>query len=306
MNHLPLLVRREFWEHRAFVIAPAAVAVIVLLGAMFGPMDLGDALAMLAEHPELRDDSGLMQKHVAIVGGVLTALALPWAIVVGCVIVFYLLDCLYADRKDRSVLFWKSLPVSDLSTVLSKLVTAAVVLPLLAFGATVVTNLLLAVIESIRSSMGGHNVWSLVWVPYPWFAAHALILYSIIVAMLWYLPIVAWLLLISAWARRAVILWAVLPPLMVMFFEEVIFDTSYFARVLGHRFVGWIDAALQSDPFGERLLIMDGEVTQWSARLGSIIDPAGFIASPGLWIGIAVAGLLIWAAIEARRHRTEN
>jgi ABC-2 type transport system permease protein len=300
MNHLPLLVRREFWEHRAFVIAPAVVAVIVLLGAMFGHMDFGGASIKFLERPEL------MEKHVAILGGILTALALPYLIAVGCVIVFYLLDCLYADRKDRSVLFWKSLPVSDRSTVLSKLVTAAVVLPLLTFGAIVVTNLAFGLIESIRSSMGGHDIWALVWEPYAWFAAHALILYGIIAAMLWYLPLVAWLLLVSAWARRAVILWAVLPPLMVMFLEEVLFDTAYFAGMLRDRFVGWIDAALQSDPSGERLLIMDGEATQWSARLESIIDPAGFIASPGLWIGIAVAGLLVWVAIEARRRRTEN
>jgi ABC-2 type transport system permease protein len=293
-------VRREFWEHRAFVIAPAVVAGILLLGATFGHMELGGASMKFLERPDL------MEKHVAIVGVILTALALPYAIAVGCVIVFYLLDCLYADRKDRSVLFWKSLPVSDRSTVLSKLVTAAVVLPLLTFGAIVVTNFAFALIQSIRSSIGGHNIWALVWEPYAWFGAHALILYGIVAAVLWYLPLIAWLLLVSAWARRAVILWAVLPPLAVMFLEEVLFDTSHFAGMLRDRFVGWIDAAMQSNPAGERLIIMDGETTKWSPRLESIVDPAGFVASPSLWIGIAVAGLLVWAAIAIRRHRTEN
>ncbi|HEY4644993.1 MAG TPA: hypothetical protein VIH25_01810 [Steroidobacteraceae bacterium] len=300
MNHLPLLVRREFWEHRAFVIAPAVVAAILLLGAMFGHMDFGGASVKFTEQPEL------MEKHVAIIGGILTALALPYVIVIGCVIVFYLLDCLYADRKDRSVLFWKSLPVSDRSTVLAKLVTAAVVLPLLTFGAIVLSNFVFALIESIRSSIGGHDIWALVWEPYAWFGAHALILYGIVAAMLWYLPLVAWLLLVSAWARRAVILWAVLPPLMAMFLEKVLFDTSYFAGVLRGRFVGWIDAALRSDPSGERLIIIDGETTPWSARIESIVDPTGFLASPGLWIGIVVAGLFVWAAIVARRHRTDT
>lgn len=299
MNHLPLLVRREFWEHRAFLIAPAIVAVILLLGAMFGQADFGDVSARLLEKPDL------MSKQVAIVGGILSALALPYLIVMGCVMVFYLLDCLHADRKDRSVLFWKSLPVSDRSTVLAKLATAALVLPLLTFVAILATNLIFALIESIRFSIAGHDFWRFVWEPRAWFAAHALLLYVLVVVSLWYLPLIAWLLLVSAWARRAVILWVVLPPLMLLFLEEVLFDTGYFAALLRERFLGWFGLALNSAGSGEHMVIIDGERIPWSTRLGEILDPASFFSSPQLWLGLVAAALLVWAAIITRRHRTE-
>ncbi len=299
MNHLPLLVRREFWEHRAFVIAPAVVAVIVLLGAVFGEADFGDVQVRLLERPDL------MSKQVAIVGAILSALALPYLIVMGCVMVFYLLDCLHADRKDRSVLFWKSLPVSDGSTVLAKLATAALALPLLTFGAILATNLLFALIESVRFSIGGQDLWSFIWEPRAWFAAHALLLYGLVVVILWYLPIIAWLLLVSAWARRAVILWAVLPPLMLLFLDRMTFNSGYFARLLRERLFGWFDLAMNRAASGEHSMIIEGERIPWSTRLADILDPASFFSSPQLWLGLVAAALLVWAAIIARRHRTE-
>ncbi len=299
MNHLPLLIRREFWEHRAFLIAPAVVAAILFLGAMFGEADFGDMSVKLLERPDL------MSKQVAIIGGILSALAIPYLIVMGCVMVFYLLDCLHADRKDRSVLFWKSLPVSDRATVLAKLATAALVLPLLTFGAILATNLLFALIESIRFSIAGHDIWTFVWEPRAWFAAHALLLYVLVVVTLWYLPLIAWLLLVSAWARRAVILWAILPPLMLMFLEEVLFNTEYVATLLRDRFIGWFGLALQGVGSGEHTVIIDGERIPWSSQLEDILDPASFFSSPSLWLGLLAAALLIWATIVARRHRTE-
>lgn len=299
MNHLPLLIRREFWEHRAFVIAPAVVAAILFLGAMFGEADFGDVSVKLLERPDL------MSKQVAIVGGILSALAIPYLIVMGCVIVFYLLDCLHADRKDRSVLFWKSLPVSDRATVLAKLATAAVVLPLLTFITIVATNLLFGLIESIRFSIAGQDIWKFIWDPRAWISAHALLFYVLVVVTLWYLPLIAWLLLISAWARRAVILWAILPPLMLMFLEEVLFNTEYVATVLRDRFIGWFGLALNSSGSGQHTVIIHGERIPWSSRLEDILDPASFFSSPGLWLGLVAAALFIWTAIVARRHRAE-
>ena len=125
MNHMPLLVRREFWEHRSFVIAPAIVAAILLIGVTFGHVDFG-------AHDRIAG-AEFSSKAYGIMTGILSVVALPYLISMGFLTVFYLLDSLYADRKDRSVLFWKSLPVSDRETVISKLVVAAVVLPLMTF-----------------------------------------------------------------------------------------------------------------------------------------------------------------------------
>src|SRR5688500_3753928 len=42
---------------------------------------------------------------------------------------FYGLDALHGERRDRSILFWKSLPVSDRTPVLSKVLVMMAVLP---------------------------------------------------------------------------------------------------------------------------------------------------------------------------------
>jgi len=299
MSHLPLLVRREFWEHRSFFIAPAIVAVILLLGAMFGHIEFGHTSLNLLERPDF------VSKHYGIITGILAGLAVPYLISMSFLIVFYLLDSLYADRKDRSVLFWKSLPVSDTETVLSKLVVAAIVLPVLTFAAAVVTNLLFGLIESVRLSGTIQDVWRVIWLPRAWFSAHALLLYCLFVMMLWYLPILAWCLLVSAWARRAVILWASLPPLLLMLAEDVFLDTNYVTRILRDRFVGWFSLAINTNATAEHSMVLDGERIPMTQRLSDVLDPGTFFSSPGLWIGLIAAAAFLWGAILLRRRRSE-
>lgn len=302
MKHLPLLVRREFWEHRAFVIAPAVVAVIWLLVALFGVsgrVHFDGLPAHLIAEPDLT------AKAARGVAAALGAITLPFVIVMGVVIIFYLLDSLYADRRDRSVLFWKSLPVSDRATVLTKLATAALVLPAVMFVSALLTSVLVALIASIKLSIANPGIWALVWNPGVWLSAHALLLYVIVVAVLWYLPVFAYLLLVSAVAGRAVMLWAVLPPLGLMIAENAILPTDHVADLLGHRFGGWVDLALNRGSSGEHTLIIEGRHIPFSARLSEILDPATFFSSAGLWLGLLAAGLLMYAAISVRRHRSE-
>jgi ABC-2 type transport system permease protein len=295
---LALLVRREFWEHRAFVIAPAIVAAIMIVGAIAGSNDF-----VQVSH-DIPADTEWMKHRSAIVAGLLGLFAVPYAIVMGIVITFYLLDSLYADRKDRSVLFWKSLPLSDTTTVLSKLLTATVVLPLLTFGAVVVTNLLVAFISSVRLTGVEHlDVWSTVWNPIIWLRVHGVMLYALLACALWYLPIVAWLLLASAWARRGVLLWAALPPILAMIVEQVVLDTNYVQRLLAERFGGWLWYSF--NPEARHAIAVDGDRMPWPDRIGDLIDPVSYFTSPGLWGGLIVAGLLLWAAIIVRRRRSE-
>lgn len=288
---LKLMVRREFWEHRAFLFAPAIVAAIMVVGAIFGTNEL---------HVGDTPDPDWMQHSDKIVAVALSGLATPFVIVMCIVTIFYLLDSLYADRKDRSVLFWKSLPVSDVTTVSTKLLTATVVVPLLTFGVVIVTNLVVAFILSVRlSGAEALDVWNTVWQADIWFPVHGLMLYGLFVAILWYLPIIAWLLLASAYARRAVILWAALPPILAMIVEEIVFDTSYVAQLLRHRLVGWTQFGAHGD--GERIQI-DGESMDWPRSVGEFIDFGAFLASPGLWGGLIVAALLLYGTILIRRR----
>ena len=303
MNRMALLVRREFWEHRAFVIAPAIVAafwvLLALLLGIFGEFEVDELSQVMNNHPDLAE------KAPDAVAGLLVSLTIPFAIVMCVVALFYLLDSLYADRRDRSVLFWKSLPISDRSTVLSKLATVAVALPLLTFAAALVTNLLVALIACVRLSLEGIHIWNLLWNPGVWLAAHGIFLYAIAAAMLWYLPIFAYLLLVSASAGRAVMLWAVLPPLGLMLVEKIIFRTDYVADLLGDRFGGWVPLALNVGHRSEHAVVIDGERIPFSAHIGEVIDPVTFLGSPGLWLGLVAAALLTYAAIMVRRHRSD-
>lgn len=303
MKTMQLLVRREFWEHRAFVIAPAIVAVfwlmLALLLGIFGEFEVDELRAVMERHPHLEREAP------DALAGLLVSLTIPFAIVMCVVALFYLLDSLYADRRDRSVLFWKSLPVSDRSTVLSKLATVGVALPLVTFVAALATNLLVAFVACVRLSVEGVHIWHLLWNPVVWLAAHAIFLYALTAAVLWYLPLFAYLLLVSASAGRAVMLWAVLPPLGLMLVEKIIFRTDYFADLLGNRFAGWIPLALNIGHHSEHAVVIDGERIPFSAHIGEVIDPVAFLSSPGLWLGLLVAAALTYAAIMVRRHRSD-
>ena len=152
---------------------------------------------------------------------------------------FYCLDALHGERRDRSILFWKSLPVSDLTTVLSKASIPLVVLPLLTFAITVATQLIMLLLSSAVLLGSGLSVATL-WTQLSLFQMSLMLLYHLVtVHALWYAPIYGWLLLVSAWARRAPFLWAALPLLAIGVVEKIAFNTSHFAAMLGYRHRRW-------------------------------------------------------------------
>ena len=154
------------------------------------------------------------------------------------VAVFYCLDALHGERRDRSILFWKSLPVSDLTTVLSKASIPLVVLPLLTFAITVVTQLVMLMLSTVVL-LGSRQGLATLWTQLPFFQMSLMLLYHLVaVHSLWYAPIYCWLLLVSAWARRAPFLWAALPLLAIGIVEKIAFNSSHFAAMLGNRMDG--------------------------------------------------------------------
>jgi ABC-2 type transport system permease protein len=290
MNTYSWLVRREFWENRAIWIVPAAIGAALLLGALFGHVEI----------PELTTPD-----QSRVVGGtVLFAFGVAFFVVMGIYSSWYLLDCLYADRKDRSILFWKSLPVSDTETVLAKLFTGLIAIPLVYFIAADVSTLLMAFIVSVRmhSTFG-----SALWQPDVWLQLQALWLYLIVTTAIWYLPVAGWLLVVSAWARRAVMLWSVLPPLALVVLERWFFGTHVVGKVLAERLVGYVSVAFQdmSQPGRLATTVVGGGAITTPQSVWRIIDPAGFVSAPETWIGVVAGILLIAGAIQLRLRRGE-
>ena len=151
--------------------------------------------------------------------------------------VFYCLDALHGERRDRSILFWKSLPVSDLTTVLSKAIVPLAILPVIAFALTVCVQVIMLLHTGVVLLFHGMNP-ATTWTQVPWFQNWLVLAYGLVTIALWHAPIYGWLLLVSGWARRATFLWAVLPFIVIQIFEKITFGTSYCGQMLKPSFDG--------------------------------------------------------------------
>ncbi len=271
-------VRRELWENRSIYIAPLAVAALVLVGFLIS-----------AAH--VRHTTGFeltLDNHRRII--LLQRYDVAALLIMGTTFIvafFYCLDALYGERRDRSVLFWKSLPVSDVTSVLAKASVPLVILPLLTFVITVVTQSIMLLLHATILLGSGVSVGTL-WDHVPLGQMWVMLLYHLVaIHALWYAPIFGWLLLVSAWARRAPFLWAILPPLAIAVVEKIAFNTTYFATMLKSRLGGGEEGA----PFTPTM----------NMGLLTHLNPGHFLASPGLWIGLAVAAAFLAGAVRLRR-----
>lgn len=287
MNTLVWLIRREFWENRAIWVIPAAIGGFMLLVALFGKVDL---LSMATQVPG----------HV-LGQAFLAGVAATFFVVMSIYSTWYLLDCLYADRKDRSVLFWKSLPISDAATVLSKLATALIVIPGVYFAAADMTALLMAFIVSVRASSAVGGLWHFDL----WLQLQALWLYLVVTSAIWFLPLAGYLLLISSWARRAVMLWSILPPLALILGERWFFGTYVIAHQIGVRLLGFQDMAFNSNQGSWATPVGGDDTLRTPADIWTFFDFRGFVSSPQTWAGVAAGAVFIFGAIQLRTRRTE-
>jgi ABC-2 type transport system permease protein len=274
-------VRRELWEYRSIYIAPLAVSAVALIAFSMS------SIAGIWEKA-LRLDPAQARDAVAQPYDITAGLMMLTGIVVS---VFYCLDALHAERRDRSILFWKSLPVSDLTTVFAKLSIPLIVLPLLTFAITVALQWIMLLLSSAILLGSGQSVAAL-WTKLSFFRMSLLLLYHLLTAhALWPLPIYCWLLLVSGWARRATFLWAALPLVAIAGFEKIVFHTWHFAALVGSRLIG--DApAFASTPDD---VFPSGPMTHMTA--------GRFLISPGLWIGLVVTAIFLAAAVRLRRYR---
>jgi ABC-2 type transport system permease protein len=280
-------VRRELWENRSIYMAPLIAAGVYLLGFALSLIGLPNSLRQMKEL-DLAHQSIRMAEPYTHAGMFL----MLTAFLVG---IFYSLDALHSERRDRSILFWKSLPVSDLTTVLSKAMVPLVVLPAIVFVLVATMLPLMRVMATIVLLMSGMSAAPL-WTQVPLFQLQVVLLYTLPVVALWHAPIYAWMLLISAWARRTTFLWAVLPLLAICAVERIAFNSMHFAGMLKSRLFGFVSAAFA-------LKTSDGTVVDPHLVPLSALTPGSFLGSGGLWIGLTFAAIFLAAAVRLRRNR---
>ena len=274
-------LRREVWESRSLYVAPLAVGAVALFGGLISAFRLPAQIRASASAMQLHQ---VIQRPYDFVAGLLMLTTTLVAVV-------YSLDALYGERRDRSILFWKSLPVSDTVTVLAKASIPIVILPLLGFVITVAVQLIMTLASSVSLAASGVGV-AAFWEHLSLVRMSLLLLYHLLVVHgLSWAPVFGWMLLVSAWARRVPMVWALLPPIAIAVGERIAFNTSHITHKVGELLSGARTVA-SSPPGG---MPMDPMTTHVTA--------ARFLGTPGFWIGLLLTAMFLAAAIRLRRRQ---
>jgi ABC-2 type transport system permease protein len=302
-NTLLMLVRREVWENRSLWITPLVIMGVILLAAAFGGIHSNGSDSHFVFGPQPTDEElqGLLSKSAdkreAIYGMTIATFTMMQLFTLGIVVFFYLLDSLLSERKDRSILFWKSLPISDTQVVASKLLTALVAAPIYVLLVSAATQLLFALVWSLR--FGGTTLGQILmpWDGGVWLQVQAGFVTLVPAVLLWYLPIAGYLLLVSVWARRNAFLWAVLPPVAILMVEGLLLRSSSFADFLGHRFGGVFE-------------IMDfheANMVDTENALGIFVSHVGNVFTHHeTWLSVLAAAAMFVAVVRIRRYRDDS
>ena len=272
-------VQRELWEFRSIYLAPLIVAGVFLFGFLISLFYLPSKLRAA---DAMQQHKIIQQPYDLGAGAVMAATFL--------VALFYCLECLHGERRDRSILFWKSLPIPDLMTVLAKACVPIIILPLLDFVLTVIMQCVMAGLGGMASAsavgMSGYlgelhlgRMW--MYLLYHLVAIHAL----------WFAPFYGWMIFVSAWARRAPLLWATVPLLAVGILERIAFGNSSLGSLLTYRITGSPNGV----PFSDGNMAMDHSM--------HVLPFWQFMLSPGVWFGLLVTAGFLYAAARIRRQR---
>lgn len=319
MNTFPILLKREFWEHKGGMLwAPAIVGGLMTLAAgvsmLIGLSAKGSDIRINGERI-IADGSVIAtqtQNEMAqgLAFAIIPSLA-PLAAVLAFVVLFYALGSLYDDRKDRSVLFWKSMPVSNGATVLSKLASMSLVAPLFTAVIGSVVGILIALFAAVAMSALGADVLTKLLMEPDFYLAPLAVIAVIPVYALWALPGVAWCMAVSAWAKRAPFLWAVGTPVLagiLLSWQQAMFDRNFGAdwfweHVVGRLFGGFVPG-LWFAFAGNASQIDDFKPTDESV-LSLVGHSYATLTAPSMWIGLLIGAVLIAAAIRLRRWRED-
>jgi ABC-2 type transport system permease protein len=315
MNRLIALVRREYWENKgAFRTTPLVIGgiyIAFLLMSIFTTAHFDndmytfrEAIRLLAsQSPEFRGAHG----QVVILGS-----SVFFSTVLAFVVFFYLLGALYDDRKDRSILFWKSLPASDTLTIASKLLSAMVLAPLIFWAIFILTQIVMAVIASLMVLSVGENPWTLFLSVVNPLKAWGFLLVSYLATSIWFLPMYAWLLLVSSFAPRIPLLFAVLPPVVfailqiwITFLKTFTFNDSLFGLI--GEWVSNSPAIISFDVHDGRAAVALGfpltDDFDHAITLANILDR---LFSTQMLAGLAVSAVFLGLALWLRHRATDN
>ena len=302
------LVRREIWEHRSIWVTPSAVATVVtLLGIAMVVAVAAFGDTMQIDIAKIADVTVPDTVRRAALAAFLLSNTFVFLIAMWFLAVFYCLDALYAERKDKSILFWRSLPITDAETVISKLLTVFIVIPLATFAAVLVTHLLSLIIVSVWMGIEGANPGRFIWGSVPLFDTWIAVFTILLAIPIWLAPLLGWFLFVSAWVKSGPFLKAILPIAILPILEFVVFKSWTLGMAILTRLrletMPIFDFRGGAAGFDEddlhAMLAEDISLVAW-------LDYGSFFSSIEVWAGLIVCGLFATAAIYVRRYRVDS
>ena len=297
---LKAMIVREIQEHKvAFVYAPFFVSIIlcfVIASVYFGGTNIQtDQFNFSTEYydEEIRQamQSVSSVSRIDIVRTGLLVLGFPILLTVGFGLLAYSLSTFADERKDRSLIFWRSLPVSDLTTVLSKVFIVTLIVPLMVIPYIILLQLVAMTSASIFFATNDIVSFGWLWGSYiitDWFR----IIFSLWAQALWSLPLFLWLMLAGTYAARP-IAGAIVPPVILIVLEGVIFKTNLVLEFIENRIGFWS----RSDSFPKEYQ---------EIRVVDISDILLLFSTQAFWIGILASVILVVGIVYVRSSNSDH
>ena len=294
MTVLFTMIRREIQEHKlAFIYAPFAVALVlclVIASVYFGVTDIQtDEFNFSTEIYDEEYQEGMLQAtseaKTRVIRAGLIVIGLPIILIAGFGLLAYSLSTFADERKDRSLIFWRSMPVSDLTTVLSKLLFVIFVVPLLILPNIILLQLVAMLSASIYFVTNDIVPFGYLWTSFlltDWFR----IIFSLWAQGLWSLPIFLWLMFAGTYARRPLV-GAAVPLVVAIVLEGIILRSNLVLEFIENRLGFWSRADSFPLPIEE-------------IRVVDISNISLMLSTQAFWVGMIASALLISAIVYTR------
>lgn len=305
MKKLVTLIQKECFENRGSVLwIPLSIGLLMMIITMGSLIWHGDVAIQLNDGGiNAISQLDLATRH-QIATALLAGLSIPFFLTLSFVVIFFLAHALFDERKDRSILFWKSLPVSDQLTVSAKLLMALLIMPLSYWCMVVVTQIVVLSSISIVGFSEGVNLFSSLWQPGLILGQAFSLLTALLIHGLWMLPIYAWLLFCSSWAPRSPLMIAI----AIVAIASLGLSTWQIASTgrLWHEFepLVWLQERIAQSPLPLNFqLTLDLEVTL-SQQSTTFVEMLAYLGSGPMWLGVMMALPLLGGAVYMRRRAT--
>jgi ABC-2 type transport system permease protein len=292
-------LRRELWEARHILFVIPIVGVVATIGLVASMGILSDDMRHL-----LKLDAGARRQILSIPYAVSTYLLSFVLTLAGCI---YCLSTMHTELRDRTVLFWKSLPVSNKTTVLAKVSLPLFVFPVVVFFTHLCVQIVIAGVSVVVALRNGLEVQSFLSI-LPYGDMAKVLVYRLATTALWQAPMYCWLLMTSSVASRTWFLWGVVLPLVIAVVEKMMLKTSFLMDAIWSRFDGSIEMAFSAKSEGatavHQISRAVGSISDTNLRYAeAVLDPAKFFSSAQLWVGLALASLFLVATTALRRRQ---